>query len=254
MYVRVLVTSNSVHHATLREHLKGIQRHNVDVVQYNATIDDVPDLINLHQPDIVILDPSLDNAYSLREWPDRYGVTPVLICVCDREDFAVDAFNAGAVHYLATPIKLDHVEIAIQRAITRIVKYDREGGNGNGAREIRAPFQCRVIALPSIDGIEIRNHEDLFSAHGEGNYTRVVLRQEGSMLLARTLKDVEPSLSQAGLMRVHRSHMINPSQVRKVRRGKSPVVELSNGEEVDVSERYKELLFAMLQIKSRKQQ
>ena len=95
----------------------------------------------------------------------------------------------------------------------------------------------------------MRGADQLLSAHGEGGYTRVLFDAEQSMLLARPLGHVEPRLREAGMIRVHRSHMINPERVRKVRRGKTSVVELVNGLEVDVSERYRDDLFAMLQIR-----
>ena len=51
------------------------------------------------------------------------------------------------------------------------------------------------------------------------------------------------------MLRVHRSHMINPDRVRRVRRGKTSVVELENGREVDVSDRYRGELYDWLQIR-----
>jgi two-component system, LytTR family, response regulator len=252
MYLKTLVVASDGLHDLLRERLKAISQHSIDIVGISSEVKAVNDLVGLVQPDIMILDPALDNGSLLKEWPERFGSTPVLICVCESDVHAVDAFNAGAAHYVTIPLKSDQLDLAFRRAVARIVRYDREGGNGNQARESRVPFRCDVIALPSLDGIAIRQHQDLVSAHGEGNYTRVVFKDEMPMLLSRTLGDVEPSLQRAGLLRVHRSHMINPGLVRKVRRGKSPVVELTNGQEVDVSERYKEFLFAMLHIHRRR--
>ena len=58
-------------------------------------------------------------------------------------------------------------------------------GNGDRARETRAPFHARVIALPGSGGIEVRSPDHLVSAHGEGGYTRIHLDDESPMLLSR---------------------------------------------------------------------
>ena len=252
MYLTVVLAMTSNHLNDVAGCLKSMRQHNVEVLASTSSREEVSDLIQMHRPDVVIMDPSIDDGRMVREWAQRFGATPVLLCASEIDDYAVDAFNARAAHYVTLPVEQVHIDEAIRRAVARIVRYDQDGGNGNTANETRAPFNCKVIALPSIDGIEIRNHGDLFSAHGEGNYTRVMLKADPPMLLSRTLKDVEPSLQQAGLLRVHRSHMVNPDQIRRVRRGKSPVVELANGEQVDVSERYKEFLYAMLQIRTRR--
>jgi two-component system LytT family response regulator len=68
------------------------------------------------------------------------------------------------------------------------------------------------------------------------------------MIMSRPIGEYEVVLADAGLVRVHRSHMVNVDHIRRVRRGKTPIVELSNGAEVDVSESYREALFAFLQI------
>ena len=252
MYLTAVLAMTAAHLPAIQDCLKAMRKHNVQVIGYTSAGDELGDLIHMNRPDVVIMDPAIDGGLTIREWPQRFGTTPVLLCATEDDHYAVDAFNAGAAHYVALPVECKHMDEAIRRAVARIVRYDREGGNGSTANESRAPFNCRVIALPSVAGIEIRNHADLYSAHSEGNYTRVMLKADPPMLLSRTLKDVEPSLQHAGLMRVHRSHMVNPDQIRRVRRGKSPVVELSNGEQVDVSERYKEFLYAMLQIRTKR--
>ncbi len=248
MHLRVICIAHERDHSDLHDRLLSIPHHMITLVAMSPEADHVFELAREHHADVVLLDPALDDGHILAGWRDEMGVTPVLICCTSTDAFAVPAFSAGAVHYLSDPTTEQMAE-ALDRATARIIRYDREGGNGHQARETRAPFACRVVALPSATGIEVRTPEQLVSAHGEGGYTRILLEEESPMLLSRSLGEVEPMLRDAGLLRVHRSHMINPQRVRRVRRGKTSVVELVNGLEVDVSDRYRGDLFDLLQIK-----
>jgi two-component system LytT family response regulator len=208
-------------------------------------------------PDVVILDTSADEGAFLRAWPDEVDARTVPICLADDVHYALDAFKANAAHYLTLPLESADVEMALSRAVRRLQTYD--GYEPGGGRMVAAhpapePYQCRVIALPSASSIELRTPEELVSAHGEGSYTRVVLRKEPPVLLSRCLGDLEPELVQVGLMRVHRSHMVNVGLIRSVRRGKLPVIQLVDGTELDVGERYKDSLFNVLRISRRRRQ
>ncbi len=249
MHVSVVCVLRERDLVPLRERLAALPRHAITVVATADTTDGILHVVREHRADVLLLDPALDDGLLLDRWSEEMGTTPVLICYSASEVYAVPAFHAGAVHYLTPDTLRDGLAVAIDRAVARLVRYDREGGNGNAAHETRAPFHCRVIALPATDGIEVRTSEQLLSAHGEGGYTRVLLQDEAPMLLARSLGEVEPALRDAGMVRVHRSHMINPECVRRIRRGKTAIVELVNGLEVDVSERYRGTLFDMLQIR-----
>lgn len=248
MHLRVICIACERDLIDLRDHLYMVAKHTITIDGLSSTTEDVLHLARAYHADIVVLDPSLDAGNLLSTWRSEVGATPVLVCYSADDTYALDAIRAGAVYYI-TPENRGELDEALDRAAARIIRYDREGGNGNAARETRAPFQCRVIALPGTDGIEVRASDHLLSAHGEGGYTRILLEDESPMLLSRSLGEVEPALRDAGLLRVHRSHMINPERVRRVRRGKTSIVEMVNGVEVDVSERYRDVLFDMLQIR-----
>jgi two-component system LytT family response regulator len=224
--------------------------HRLVLMATIASTTEAPSVIRELNPDVVILDPSLDNGRLLLQWKELFGAFPILVCASSDEHYGVEAFEAGAAHYVRTSALPESLASALGRAAVRSLRYDRGNGNGSSAREWQAPFKCNVIALPHATGIEIRSREEVVSAHGEGNYTRIVLQDDPPMLMSKPIGEFEEALMDAGLVRVHRSHMVNVDHIRRVRRGKSPVVQLSNGAEIDVSETYREMLFRYLQIHS----
>ena len=55
------------------------------------------------------------------------------------------------------------------------------------------------------------------------------------------MAQLESALSEAGFVRIHRSHLVNPSRISVARsRGESfRIVELTNGTQLPVSDRYR---------------
>ena len=233
----------------VRQTLCSSSPHRIDVVCATSRTDHLQACIEQETPDVVFLDPSIDDGETVRLWRAQMGLFPILVCLADTALHAVAAFEAGAAHFLLAPYQTDALHVALARAASKVVRYDRGLGNGNELRESEAPFRARILALPSSSGIDIRSVDDVIRVNGEGSYTRVTLLSQPPVVLSGCLGDLEQGFSRVGLVRVHRSHMINLSHVRQVRRGKSPIIRLSNGDEVDVSQTYRDILFDMLQVR-----
>lgn len=224
--------------------------HTVVMVGSTEQIHEVGQLIRSTRPDLVLYDPSLDEGEMLVRWQNEMGLLPVLICWSREPTYAVLAFEAGAVHYLMDRCSHVDVHMALDRCARRIARHTYAMQLSEAAPE--APYQAHVIALPVTSGIEIRPSEQIVHLHGEGNYTRVIFERDPAIVLSRTIGDYELILQRAGFLRVHRSHMVNLVHVRKVVRGKVPRLKMSNGDEIDVSERYREVLFDALNVVRRR--
>lgn len=223
--------------------------HRIDVVGSTSRIADLNGLLENVESDVVFVDPTMDAGDTIRSWRGRVGAFPVLVCMTETAQHAVEAFEAGAAHFIVAPYTEESLHIALSRAAMRVVRYDRGTGNGSELRESSVPFRARILALPSHSGIDIRSVDDVIRVNGEGSYTRVTLQSQPAVILSKCLGDLEQGFSRVGLVRVHRSHMINLTHVRQVRRGKTPILKLSNGDEVDVSLTYRDILFDMLQLR-----
>ena len=69
----------------------------------------------------------------------------------------------------------------------------------------------------------------------DDNYTQIFLNNNKKKLVSKTLKYFEDILSESGFARVHKSYLINVSEVVKYVKGKGGSVILSNGKEIMVS-------------------
>ena len=114
-------------------------------------------------------------------------------------------------------------------------------------RLTRAPAIVRVsttsqsgsIAVKSHDRVEYIQISDIQGATAQGNY--IALHLPGRDVLHRaTMASLTEALTDAGFVRIHRSHLVNPDLVvsAAARGDRVREVRLQNGVELPVSERY----------------
>jgi len=60
--------------------------------------------------------------------------------------------------------------------------------------------------------------EDIFFVQAQGDESHVRLRGRRLLVDIRPLGDLEPILSTAGIIRIHRQHAVNPSRIHIIRK------------------------------------
>lgn len=201
-------------------------------------------------PDVVIYDPARDNGALLCEGSIGGGRPPAVICVSDDPTYALMAFQLGALHYISYDASADVLDSALGRC--RAIGASQSSSLLLHERPALFAPSHDVIALPVLSGIELRDRRSIVRIQGEGNYTRVVFLNDPAIVLSRTIRDYAPVLEDSGMLRVHRSHLVNIVHVRRILRGKTPRLLMCNGDEVDVSNSYREQLYAAIRMVERR--
>ena len=91
------------------------------------------------------------------------------------------------------------------------------------------------ITISQLDGFEVLNTSDILYCKADDNYTEIYLNNDKKKVVSKTLKYFEDILSDSGFTRVHKSYLVNVSEVVKYVKGKGGSVLLSNGKEIMVS-------------------
>ena len=175
----------------------------VQVVAQAASGADAIEAIKVHRPDLVLLDVELQDMTGfdvLRSLESREG--PLAIMVTAHPEHAMQAFDSGAVHYLAKPVDGRRLDTAIGRAQSRL-SLERSGSGVNSLRQITGEKAQRLyfIDVETIDYVE-----------SEANY--VALHVDEERYLARnTMKHLAGVLGPLGFVRIERSLLINLRRV-----------------------------------------
>lgn len=162
------------------------------------------------RPDLVFLDIRLPGASGI-DVLSRIRHTPAVIFTTAFDQFAVTAFELGAVDYLLKPFGRERFGLALERARPAV---EREAGAdaASRAREVLRDGPVprlfvrdagRVVPIP-VGSIEwLQACDDYVIVHAAGR----------RYWMTMALSDLEKRLDPAIFVRVHRSHAVNLDHV-----------------------------------------
>lgn len=164
--------------------------------------------------DIILLDlmlPGIDGLEVARQISCRSRI----IFVTSYREYAVEAFDANAVHYLVKPVTEERLFSALDRAVNQTEQMD------NQALTLIKSGKTQVIFIRDILYCEVFDHQvRIHTVHGTYDYFG-------------TLDMLETKLDER-FFRCHRSFVVNMSCVAGQEKG---VAILTNGEKIFISRR-----------------
>jgi two-component system LytT family response regulator len=204
-------------------------------------------LIEGKQPDVVFLDIMLGRETSFNLLEQLKQQSFQLIFTTGHNEYAIRAFQYAAVHYLLKPIAPKQLQEAIRRAKLPTPSQGYEAlleAIGNIAEQTE-----KKVALPTRNGMEFIEQQEIIYCAGSGNYTEVYLLNGEKRLISRPIGHLENILSPHDFCRVHKKYLVNLNEVAFLQRSKSPVLLMKTGDHVDVSPHYKGQLLEQLKNK-----
>ena len=165
----------------------------------------------------------------------------------DPYPFLVIFFNVGngfyllsALDYLLKPIDRDELWNVIYKCLDKKQKNSPEQFQILFSQASNKNFHAQSIALPTIDGLLFIKISDIIRCEANGSYTKIFLQNKEMILVSRNLKEYEEMLSDKGFFRIHESHLINLSYLKKYIKGDGGQVVLTDGAVLDVARRRKD--------------
>jgi len=192
--------------------------------------------IRRKKPELVFLDvqmPECDGFDVLEQLGSE--MPPALVFVTAYDQYALRAFEAGALDYLLKPFDNARFERALNRAKERI-EQGKETPRKIERLVIKNAGQVLFQKISEIDWIEAA---DYYVCLHVGTKTH---------LLRRSMSDLDQELEQATFCRIHRSAIVNLERVRQLEiseDGGTDVV-LNGGTRLRLSRRYRKELQARL--------
>ena len=102
------------------------------------------------------------------------------------------------------------------------------------------------LCIPSLKGFQVIELDDILYAESSGNYTNLYFANQKMVCTSKPMHEYETLLEDAGFVRIHKSILVNLLHVKEYLRGEGGSVILSNGHEVEVARRKKDLLIAKM--------
>jgi len=202
--------------------------------------------IEQYRPDLVFLD---------IEMPGMSGFDMLAACrftdfrvifTTAYNEYAIQAIRHNALDYILKPVDKDELVQAVAKAM-----QEREHRSSASVDQFvdyltRQKLGDR-IALPTMEGLQILKADDIYYCESDGGYTHFFLTSGKTILISKTLKEVEEVLEHKGFCRVHHGFLINLRYVQRYIRGDGGEVVMENNKTLPVSRNKKQEFLSLLE-------
>ena len=199
--------------------------------------------IGLLAPDLIFLDLQMPGGGGfdvIRQLPAA-GNIPMVVIVTAFDQYAIQAFEAGAIDYLLKPVGRDRLAQAVDRALklrVRPLAVAEQLASMQGIAESSGARRVRRIVARSGEEYLLLNADEVFAFEADGDLVWIVTAKKRYMA-TQSLKVIQEKLKNTSFRRIHRGALVNIDHVRKMSTLSSQrwLVTLSNNQEFIVSKR-----------------
>ncbi|XLZ68680.1 LytTR family DNA-binding domain-containing protein [Massilia sp. SR12] len=193
---------------------------------------EVLELFEAHHPDVVFLDihmPGLNGIEAARALARRAH----LVFVTAFEQYAIQAFEQGAIDYLVKPLDPARLADTIERLQQRLVRREVD----HAALELALGRLAQTMGKPATrawlqwikasvgSSVRLIPVDQVAFIRAEEKYT-LVAWDEGEALIRKSIRELAEELDPTHFVQTHRSVIVNLKYVREMVRGVNETAEL----------------------------
>jgi len=215
----------------------------IEVVAQCGSGAEAVDAIRRLQPDLLFLDVQMPecDGFDVLEMLGR-DLPRAIIFVTAYDQYALRAFEAGALDYLLKPFDNARFELALSRAKQRIRTLENRQPLPPPPLErimVKGTGEVCFLKTSEIDWIEAADYYACLHVRGKNH------------LLRRSLAELEEDLDPSMFCRVHRSSIVNLDRVQGLKLSEDGEYEilLDDGTRVRLSRRYRKHLEARIGVR-----
>lgn len=195
-------------------------------------------LFELHQPAICFLDVHMPGLSGV-DVASQIGRRAHLVFVTAFDQYAVRAFEQGALDYLVKPVQLARLAGTVTRVRERLAALQPGVASVALLQELAASLRAAPAAAPAPlrwlrasvgAAMRLIPVDDVDYLKSDDKYTLVAWRDGGKpaeALLRNTLKELLAQLDTQQFQQIHRAVVVNLHAVRQVVRGTHETAELT---------------------------
>jgi len=205
--------------------------------------------VRVHQPDVIFLDirmPGLTGVEAAKEIAQLDvgddALLPEMVFITAYDQYALDAFEQGAVDYVLKPAEPERLRVTAERLQKRLMQRAGDGqdtelpatandaGNSGGAASVQQllhvlsaqlkgqPVQYLSWLQASVgQSIQMVAVADVLFCVSDDKYTRVqTLKQE--FLIRKPIKELVDELDPKVFWQIHRSTLVNVNAIAGIQR------------------------------------
>lgn len=169
--------------------------------------------ITLHKPDLIFLDIQMPKITGF-EMLELVEEPPAVIFTTAFDEYAIKAFEAHAVDYLLKPFSKERFDKAMQKWLSQRLSSDKKVKSVT-PDEARQPEEKNRIVVKENGNIRILPIQEVHYIEAYDDYVKIFTAKE-MFLKKKTMAYYENTLDVNHFVRVHRSYMLQLSQLTRI--------------------------------------
>lgn len=190
--------------------------------------------IQKDKPDLVFLDIEMPKMNGFELLNQCHPVQFKVIFTTAYNQFAVRAFKYSALDYLLKPIGEEDLRTAVAKAVQSTLPPDLRQYDVLQQFNPLRQAQPQKMVISTLEGLIFIEITDIVHCDSDGSYCKIWLTGGESVMVSKSLKEVEEILYFDFFYRSHYSHLINLNHIKKFVRADG-LVWMSNGRQVPVA-------------------
>lgn len=209
-----------------REFLKSVLREfeTVEIVGEAENGAEAVEIIKKLKPDLALLDlqmPEVSGIEAVKLL--RKSQMPLVAFVTAFDEFAIQAFEVGAVDYLLKPVEKQRLAETLKRAAERLVQKDFREIEAQKLKKA-AEIYDEAVRQPYLDRIPVKRNEEILlvpvqqiaSIVADGELLFITTYQNKRFVINYRLKDLEARLEPLKFIRLSRGALVNLEMILKI--------------------------------------
>ena len=246
--IRTILVDDEPRGLAALEKLLQLNCPEVEVMAICNNAEEAREAIKQIQPQLVFLDIAMPGTTGLDMLRELDEINFEIIFVTAHSNFMTQAFHFSAIDYILKPVEDELLVKAVQRAVQRIEEKDggqriktllQNIGNINNIHKMK-------LCIPSLKGFQVIDIQDIIYCQASGNYTNFYFANQPLICASKPIHEYEMLLADSNFVRIHKSYAVNLEHIKEYVRGEGGSIILSNGHEVEVSRRKKDILMTRM--------
>jgi len=217
----------------------------IEIIGEGKNVKEAKSLLHKLNPDLVFLDINMPGKSGVELISELGENAPFVIFTTAYSDYAAEAFNLNAVHYLLKPFDQHKFNEAIERANERIFAKE----SGDLFSRIKSVMETELNEDTYRDRLPVKTHDKILLVplneicfiEADKNYVVLNLKDK-TLRMRTTLTEIEQKLKPDLFIRVYKSYIINKSFVQELEPtfNQEYIIKLVTNKKIPTGKAYKE--------------
>ena len=206
--------------------------NDIEIVATANSVKSGLEVIDEHECDLLFLDIEMRDGSGFTLLRQLSEIPFEVVFTTAFNQYALQAFKVNAIDYLLKPINADELFESIRRVQKRKI-IDGKGAHDKLSKLLKDQ-RVSKLAIKERGKITFVNISDLIYLKADGVYSEIYTKDDTKYVTSFNLGHYERLIEENGFKRIHRSFLVNVSEIKEYLTNDHQVV-LNNGVSLPVS-------------------